>query len=322
MLIARASALLSLLSMTALVSPGDARADGGDAVLADSLYAEGKQLFEKKEYAAACPKLAESDRLDPAGGTVLMLAECYEGEGKIASASAAYGQALARAVRDRRKDREKEARSRLEALQSSVPRVVLDVPDAVRAIPGLVVKRAGADVPSVSFGIEVLTDPGRVEISAEAPGHARFETSIDLRIGETRHVRVGPLVPISASKRPPPKAAPLSIAVPVSITLGAVGIASIVVGTFFGLGAISDAEVVNERCHHAPTCADREAVDLANTANDEANAANVLLPLGAAMLASGIIVIAVMGPHERGGATVTVEAHAGAAPGLSLRAAF
>lgn len=323
-----AGALGLLLAVSALsfLAP-NAWADTHDAVLAESLYAEGKQLFERKDYAAACPKLAESDHLDPAGGTVLMLAECYEGQGKIASASVAYGEAISRAQRDRRPDREKEARTRLALFEAKVPRVVIEVPDEVRRLQGLSVKRDGIEVPTVSYGVEVFSDPGSIEISAAAPGFLPFRTTLEVRPSETQRVRIGPLAraiekaPVEVPP-PAPPSRPLSVAVPVSITLGVVGVASLAVGGYFGGVAIHDAHQVDDRCHGASTCSDRGAVDLAHTANREANAANALIPIGAASLVSGLVVILVMGPRKAPPQAARLGLDVAGAPGLSFSGAF
>jgi hypothetical protein len=318
----RAGAFVAGVAAFLVATPSSALADTGDAVLADSLYEEGKVLFQRKEFSAACPKLAESDRLDPAGGTVLMLAECYEGEGKIASAWVAYGEALSRAQRDRRSDRAEEAKTRLAALEPRIPRTIIDVPDEVRAIRGLSVKRSGTDVPSVSFGISVMADPGRVEVTAQAPGYEPFHANIDVGEGETQRIRVT----LAREPAPPPArpdpAAPLSVSVPISITLGVVGVAAVVVGGYFGGAAIQDAHQVNDVCHGQSTCSDRAMVDLAHTADREANIANVLLPVGGAALVSGLVVILVMGPRQKPKPAVALTPQASGSPGLSVWGSF
>jgi len=53
---------------------------------AQSLFEEGVRLMKEKKYAEACPKLAESHKLEPGGGTDFNLAICPEGEGKPATA--------------------------------------------------------------------------------------------------------------------------------------------------------------------------------------------------------------------------------------------
>src|SRR5947208_8874106 len=67
-----------------------ARADQDEALLkrarAEKLYDEAIELLDRGDYTQACPKLEQSDQLDPALGTRFNLAECYEHEGKLASA--------------------------------------------------------------------------------------------------------------------------------------------------------------------------------------------------------------------------------------------
>src|SRR5690242_9793251 len=74
-----------------LLSASVARAD--DKATADRLFDEGRAAMAAKDYASACPKLEESQRLDPALGTLLNIGLCYEGQGRVASALAVWREA-------------------------------------------------------------------------------------------------------------------------------------------------------------------------------------------------------------------------------------
>src|SRR5260221_11014313 len=61
-----------------------------DPVAARTLFDEGRKLLADGKYDAACPKLEESQRLDPGTGTLFNLADCWEQIGRTASAWARF----------------------------------------------------------------------------------------------------------------------------------------------------------------------------------------------------------------------------------------
>src|SRR5882757_7685464 len=79
---------------------GTARAQSADKATAEVLFNQGRALLAEGKLAEACPKLAESLRLDTGIGTMLYLAECYERSGKTASAWAEFREAQATASKE------------------------------------------------------------------------------------------------------------------------------------------------------------------------------------------------------------------------------
>src|SRR5262245_8870421 len=91
--------------------------DAMNKATAEALFADGRRLVGAGDYAAACPKFAASQKLDPGVGTALNLADCYERMGRWASAWAEFRSAASAAHTVGAREREELAGGRAQALE-------------------------------------------------------------------------------------------------------------------------------------------------------------------------------------------------------------
>src|SRR5687768_960846 len=98
-----------------------------DTIAAEALFQQGRALLDAGKVREACPKLAESHRLDPATGTLIALALCHEAEGKLASAWAEFSDAEGRARAEGAKDREAVAHEHATALFPRLSALTIEV---------------------------------------------------------------------------------------------------------------------------------------------------------------------------------------------------
>ena len=189
-------------TLSSSVAFADAQAD---ARLAQALFDEGRALMAEKRWSEACPKLAESQRLDPGGGTLLNLALCHAGEGKTATALVELHDALAAAVRDGRADREKLAREKIASLENEVPKITVAVPSAAQA-EGLEVKLDETTLAPAAWGVAAPVDPGSHVIRATIPGREPWTAVVSVVAGERKNVTVPPLAEAQALAQLPPEA--------------------------------------------------------------------------------------------------------------------
>src|SRR5579859_1882956 len=124
---------------------------------ADALFNAGRSLLEAGEYADACPKFAEAEKIAPGLGVTLYLADCYERLGKTASALAEFHKAE-QIAQQRADKREAVAHERAARLEAQVPALAIVVPPAARE-PGLLITRDGERVPEEAWGTPALIDP-------------------------------------------------------------------------------------------------------------------------------------------------------------------
>ncbi len=165
----RASAVaVVLLCASARVAQADPTPQ--EKILAQSLFDDGRAKMQAGDFAAACPKLAESYRLDPAPGTFLNLGLCHESEGRLATAYAELSEALSRAIRDGRSDRQKTAREHLAAIAPRLSKLKLSV--GAGAPPDLKVEVDGIALARAAWDVAVPMDPGQHVLVASASGRA------------------------------------------------------------------------------------------------------------------------------------------------------
>jgi hypothetical protein len=208
------------------VAPHLARAQGEGA--AEALYREGQQLILAGNVHDACVKFAESERIDPAAGTLIATAECHEKEGKLATAWAEFTDAVEMAARAREPERERYARSHAAALEKSLYRVTLEFPSPP---PGTEVKLDGRTLGVGALGSAIPLDPGQHHVDVTAPHMATWSKELHVPgIAGTERLTVSlePAPEALAALRPSVSTEAPSLVLP--MTMGGVGVAAIATG--------------------------------------------------------------------------------------------
>jgi hypothetical protein len=300
-----AALLTTTLVRSAIAEPPSTQ----EIATAEALFRDGKRLMGAGNYPGACPKLAESQRLDPGGGTLLTLALCHEGEGRTASAWAEFGEALTLALKDGRVDRATVAREHGERLEPKLSRLTVKVPASVASLAGVEIRRDGSVLGTPAWGTAVPVDPGEHLLEATAPGKRKWSRWILIApASAAQTVEVKDLEDETPAKTPPPsepktepKTAPEAKTAPeptapeptsssrtAALAIAGVGVGFTGAATYFGLKAFADRKSAKDRCPGS-TCGDREAVDLNESSGREADLSTAGFVLGGAALGAAAV---------------------------------
>src|SRR5258708_15065155 len=126
-----AVALALSLSVSAY---GQSPAPAGDKIAAEALFEDGRTLAGAGKFAEACPKFADSQRLDPSPSTLLNLANCWEKLGRSATAWATYKEAESTASAVKRQDYMATAQRHAEALAPRLSRLTIHVQQPIASM--------------------------------------------------------------------------------------------------------------------------------------------------------------------------------------------
>jgi hypothetical protein len=297
------AAAACLGAVVAMGAPARA-ADTGDDAAATELFNAGRDLMRSGDFAAACPKLAESARLHPTVGALAKLAECDEHEHRLVGAYAHWKQALnlARTAGDERiPDVERE----LARVDAQVPK--LRIVAATALPPAAVIRVDAMELGPAGLGVPLAVEPGRHVVQVAASGKAPWSATVDARAdGATHDVTIpaladgpltAPLSPADAASAPTGAGAGEAIAPvagsgsrtgrTVGLVVAGVGLAALASGAAFGVDALHRRDEAGCR---GTVCPDDASAGALRTAQTSATWSTVLFAAGGALLGGGVAV--------------------------------
>lgn len=288
---------LALVAMLAVAFSSTAWADKDRA---DKLFEDGRKYLAAKEYALACTAFEQSHEADPAIGTQLNIALCYEDWGKIASAYRAYLEAE-RLAQSKGDDRARGARKKVDELDPKVPRVTLEIPPD--ADPSAVIFFDNKEIETSKLQEALLVDPGKHTIEARVPGKPAKVTEIEVTAGEKRVLAVEVPTPdaIVVVKTTPRSKGKLYGGL--ALTVG--GAAAIGVAAFVSLAARQDYSDAVENCPGL-VCRSRSSYDTTQDARSRANLMTYVGAGGVVLAGVGVYLMVTSGGKKESSAPAAV----------------
>jgi serine/threonine-protein kinase len=296
----------SALALCLALGPRAARADEAtDKAAAEALYELGHRLMDQGKYGDACPKLEASQDLDPGVGTLLLLGDCDEKLGKLASAWGAFQEASSLAKSRSDSERAGVADLRASALKPRLNYLTFDVP-AAAAVDGFELRRAGKVVGKGAWGVSLPTDAGSYEVTATAPGRETWRSTINVPSDPSEPLvvpvpvlheptrAVAPASPADTSTPLPPapeRASSSSSQKTIGLVTAGVGVAGGVVGgvlTYFAWKKNNDSKGPGH-CETRPNECSPTGVSERNSAIKFANAASYVGIGAAVVFATGTV---------------------------------
>lgn len=271
------------------------------ALTAQALYDQATAEMDANNYADACPRLEEVTRLVPEGvGARLTLARCYEAIDKLASAWSQYALAQALATKVGQQQRAVDAGQKAAELKPKLATMRIEVAEATRKIPDLVVTRDGVPVGSPQWGMALPVDVGPHDVVATAPGYVTRKKQFEVITNGAEIIvtlpRLQPDVTAEVAKPENRQRIPIAPAPPdrswqrpvgiASVTFGAVGLGA---GLVLGAVALAKNAESNEENHcDARDRCDATGLALRDEARELGNGSTAAVIIGAAALAGGV----------------------------------
>lgn len=296
-----AAVATAVVAASTLAPP--ARAQGDDPrALAEALFRSGRELMAAADLARACPKFAESNRIDPKPGTLMNLALCHERAGRTASAWAEYVQAAEMARRADQEERERVANERAHSLEAALAHLVIDS----AAPPGAFVTLDDHAIGPGVFGTAIPVDPGDHVVRATADGKQPFVQTVTVpATAENVTVHI-PVLPTAWVAPPVPRPDESQVLRPIpsdngtgserawGYTSGGAGLVLIGIGSYFGVRALSEKHTANENC--SATLCDSAGLDAIHTMKTAEAVSTISIAAGIAGVGVGLYLVLVP-PH-------------------------
>lgn len=291
-----ASALFTLALALSIADP--AAAEGARS--ADALFNEGAALLKAGKLEEACGKLAESQSVEPAIGTLGLLAYCHEQSGKLATAMREYGEVAELAHLASQAEREKVARERVTDLATRVTRLAVALSEPPNEVE---VYLDGRRLSASELGASTPIDPGSFELRVTANGFEPWQQTLTspadgstLRVVVPRLIRVAPVAVLAPKRQEPASPPERGFRRPAAWASLAVGGLGFAVGSYFGLSAMAARTDAKPHCD-GNRC-DQQGVDARARAIDRARFSTIGFAVGAVGAATGAILLFTDRPEQ------------------------
>jgi hypothetical protein len=247
--------LLALACSAPLATSTRCFSQAGDAAAASVMFREGRKALEAGNFQEACQKFTESQRLDPAAGTLMNLATCEQELGKLASAWQHWKEAIEGLPAG--DDRIAFARVQVGELEKRLPRLTVTLAAGKGA--GARVFRDDVELGAASQGVALPIDPGPHAVTVQTPGHRTETTAFSVAEAEQKQLDVHP--------GPEDAEAPLSADFKMSSrmvgwALGGVGLAGLATAVITGVTLSNKKSTVAAECPNK-LCSTQEGLDAA-----------------------------------------------------------
>jgi hypothetical protein len=272
----------------------------GDTAAAQVLFSQGRKLMNEGKFSDACPKLEESENLDPGMGTLYNLGDCYEHLGRTASAWAAFDEVASEAHVASQTTREQDAKARAAKLLPLMSHMTIDA-SAVKTLPGLKITRDGANVGAPEWSVSIPIDPGERTITVSATGKKSWTTKIKIGPHDNQMVAIPILEDQPAAVNAPPPPPQIIYEEPrndgktqrtLGLVVAGVGVAVLATGVVLTLVSKGEESKSNDGDCNATTnvCKTANGVNERSTAQTEGTFATVGI-IGGLVLAGGGVVL-------------------------------
>jgi hypothetical protein len=280
---------------------------------ADRVFCEGRMAANAGDYTTARARFLESERLEPAPGTLLNVADCEVHLGLLVAAREHFE--LAASGFPRGDSRRTWAATQASQIEKRLAHLTLRLDP--QAPVGTAITMGGSAVDPSAMGHPALADPGAVQIVVTAPGRVARTLTLTLAEGQSLDEVLTVGDPLPATEAPPaaapPSTEPATPAMvrsyplrPVGYVVAGVGVAGLVAGSVAGILALDKASTMKSHCNTSTWVCDSQGVDAAQSGGTLATVSNISLVAGAVLGGVGAYLVFLYSSMEAPAATSLV----------------
>jgi hypothetical protein len=278
---------------------------------AEALFNDGRNAMEAKDYVTACQRFRESNRLDPAVGTLLNLGVCETSRGRVATAWELFRAVSEKlATDDPRRDY---VTKQLAEIEPRLPHLVLTLASGAPA--DTKAREGDAEFANAAFGVPLPMDPGKHTFLVDAPGYESRTIDVELAEGKQQSLEIAPgaALPPTAAKVPAGALAPSPTDEKkkghdtrlLGFIVGGVGVAGLGVGLTTGVMALGKKSTTDSQCSSTLNVCTAEGRDAASSGRTLAVVSTVGWIVGGLGVGAGAYFILTSTPKSGQTALVT-----------------